>query len=167
MKKDNAIIERRYKFNVISHRSIIKKRINIIDNNENNDDDDQKTYKFNSRKRKNKIKNNLRKQFTHSLKKKIVKTNIRVEINGIIESIIAFDIKAIFKRRKILRKGDAKVITRYNSIDSKLYIDLIHHIIERFIFELLFNYYFKNKSLFKLKPLIFDRINQINQIKFD
>ena len=61
IKKDNAIIERRYEFNVISHRSIIKKYINIINNNENDDDDDQKIYKFNSRKRKNKIKNNLRK----------------------------------------------------------------------------------------------------------
>ena len=61
MKKNNAIIERRYEFNVISHYLIIEKRINIINNNKNDDDDDQKTYKFNFRKRKNKIENNLRK----------------------------------------------------------------------------------------------------------
>ena len=61
MKKDNATIERRYEFNVISHRLIIEKRINIINNDKNDDNNDQKTYKFNSRKRKNKIKNNLRK----------------------------------------------------------------------------------------------------------
>ena len=61
MKKNNAIIERRYELNVISHRSIIEKHIDIIDNNENDDNDNQKTYKFNSRKRKNKIKDNLRK----------------------------------------------------------------------------------------------------------
>ena len=52
MKKDSAIIERRYELNVISHHSIIEKRINIIDNNENDDDNDQKIYKFNSRKKK-------------------------------------------------------------------------------------------------------------------
>ena len=39
MKKNNAIIERRYKFNVTLHRSIIEKRINIIINNENDNDD--------------------------------------------------------------------------------------------------------------------------------
>ena len=39
MKKDNAIIERRYEFNVTSHRSIIEKRINDIVNNENDNDD--------------------------------------------------------------------------------------------------------------------------------
>ena len=61
MKKDNATIERRYEFNVTSHRSIIEKRINIINNDKNDDNNDQKTYKLNSRKRKNKIKNNLRK----------------------------------------------------------------------------------------------------------
>ena len=47
MKKNNAAIERRYEFNVILYRSIIEKRINIIDNNENNNDDNQKIYKFN------------------------------------------------------------------------------------------------------------------------
>ena len=61
MKKDNAIIERRYEFNVISHRSIIKKYIDIINNNKNDNNDDQKIYKFNFRKRKNKVENNLRK----------------------------------------------------------------------------------------------------------
>ena len=40
MKKNNAIIERHYEFNVISHRSIIEKHINIINNDENNDNDD-------------------------------------------------------------------------------------------------------------------------------
>ena len=60
--------------------------------------------------------------------------NIRVEINVVVESIIVFDIKIIFKRHKILKKNDAKVITKYNnninSIDSKLYIDLIYYIID-------------------------------------
>ena len=52
-----------------------------------------------------------------------------------------------------------------NSIDLKLYIDLIHYIIERLIFEFSHNYYFENKSFFELKPLfelkslIFNRIN--------
>ena len=39
IKKDNAIIERRYKFNVILYRLIIEKRINDIINNENDNDD--------------------------------------------------------------------------------------------------------------------------------
>ena len=65
-----------------------------------------------------------------------------------------------------------KIITRYNDnvnlINSKLYINLIHYIIDqilshrRFIFELSFNYFFENKSFFKLKFSISDRINQIN-----
>ena len=60
-----------------------------------------------------------------------------------------------------------------NSIDSKLYINLIYYIIDsilsrqRFIFKFSFNYYFKNKPFFKLKSLIFNRVNQINQIKFN
>ena len=170
MKKNNATIERRYEFNVTSHRSIIEKRIDDIVNNENNNDD-QKAYKLNSRKRKNKTKNNLRKQFIYSLKKKIVKMNIRIKINIVVESIVEFDIKIIFKRRKIFKKDNAKIITRYNdnanSIDLKLFIDLIHHAIDRSIIEFSRNYYFKLKSLFKLKFLIFDRINQINQIEFD
>ena len=39
IKENNAVIERRYKFNVILHRLIIKKRINIIVNNEDNNND--------------------------------------------------------------------------------------------------------------------------------
>ena len=59
-----------------------------------------------------------------------------------------------------------------NSIDLKLYANLIYHvierfIIERFIIEFSLNYYFENKSLFESKSSIFDRINQINQIEFD
>ena len=94
------------------------------------------------------------------LKKKIIKTNIRVEINIVIESIIVFDVKVIFKRRKILEKDNAKVIMRYNdkinSIDLKLYVNLIYYVIDsissrrRFIFELLFNFCFENESLFEL-----------------
>ena len=84
--------------------------------------------------------------------------------------IIAFDTKIIFKQYKILKKGDAKIITKYNnnvnSIDLKLYVDLILSR-RRFVFEFSFNYYFENKSLFESKFLIFNRINQINQIKFD
>ena len=85
--------------------------------------------------------------------------------------------KSFLNDIKFQKKNDVKVITRYNdninSIDSKLYIDLIHYIIDsilsrrRSIFEFSFNYYFENKSLFELKPSIFNRINQINQIKFD
>ena len=91
--------------------------------------------------------------------------------------IIAFDTKIIFKQYKILKKGDAKIITKYNnnvnSIDLKLYVDLIYYVIDlilsrrRFVFEFSFNYYFENKSLFESKFSIFNRINQINQIKFD
>ena len=55
MKKKNAIIERRYEFNVISYRSIIEKYINIIINNED-DNNDQKTYKLNFRKKKIRLK---------------------------------------------------------------------------------------------------------------
>ena len=54
-----------------------------------------------------------------------------------------------------------------NSIDLKLYANLIYHVIERFIIEFSLNYYFENKSLFESKSSIFDRINQINQIEFD
>ena len=39
MKKNNAIIERHYKLNVILYYSIIEKCIDIVDNNENDDDD--------------------------------------------------------------------------------------------------------------------------------
>ena len=39
--------------------------------------------------------------------------NIRVKINVVIELIVEFDSKIIFKRRKILKKYDAKIITTF------------------------------------------------------
>ena len=85
----------------------------------------------------------MRKYNIQSLKKKKGKINFRIEINIIIES----DIKIISKRYKISKKNVTKIIMiqidNFNSIDEKIYVDLIHHVNE-------------------LKSLIFDRVNNIN-----